>query len=53
MSISKKKYSRVKIHLTEDNAFFTVDGRVLDDKERKEFQAYLEHEKEQKEFVCF
>ena len=51
MPISKKKYSRAKIHLTEDNkTFFTVDGRVLDDKERKEFRAYLEHEKEQKEF---
>ena len=51
MSISKKKYSRAKIHLTEDNkTFFTVDGRVLDDKEMKELIAYREHEKEQKEF---
>ena len=51
MPISKSKYSRAKIHLTEDNkSFFTIDGRVLDDIEIKELRTYLEHEKEQKEF---
>ena len=51
MSISKKKYSKAKIHITEDNkTFFTVDGRVLDENEMKELRAYREHEKEQKEF---
>ena len=51
MSISKRKYSKAKIHITEDNKMFTtVDGRVLDDKEMKELRAYHEHEKEQKEF---
>ena len=50
MAISKKKYSKAKIHITEDNKMFTkVDGRVLDDKEMKELRAYLKHEKEQKE----
>ena len=51
MSVSKKKYSKAKIHITEENKMFTtVDGRVLDDKEMKELRAYHEHEKEQKEF---
>ena len=36
MSVSKKKYSKAKIHITEDNkTFFTVDGRVLDEKINK------------------
>jgi len=49
--MSKKKYSKAKIHITEDNkTFFTVDGRVLDENEMKELRAYHEHEKEQKEF---
>ena len=51
MSVSKKKYSKAKIHITEDNKMFTtVDGRVLDENEMKELRAYHEHEKEQKEF---
>jgi hypothetical protein len=51
MSVSKKKYSKAKIHITEENKMFTtVDGRVLDEKEMKELRAYHEHEKEQKEF---
>ena len=51
MSVSKKKYSKAKIHITEDNkTFFTVDGSVLDENEMKELRAYHGHEKEQKEF---